>query len=225
MLITKSKFLAGTQCLKRLYWLVHSPELAVQPDESDQSIIEQGREVGLLARTMFPGGVVVDASNREQAIRATRDLINNPEVPAIFEAALEHQNVFVRVDVLQRRRDQRWRLIEVKSTTDVKNHHLADVAIQHRVVVARSGVDLAASCLAYVNREYVYEGGPIDVHRFFKIRNLTRQVECLQPELAVQLRSEFRVLAMPGAPQIPTGRQCSDPFTCEFFDHCNPPLP
>ena len=29
-----------------------------------------------------------------------------------------------------RRRDQRWRLIAVKSTADVKDHHLYDVAIQ-----------------------------------------------------------------------------------------------
>jgi hypothetical protein len=29
---------------------------------------------------------------------------------------------------------------------------------------------------------------------------------------------------MPEAPQIPAGPQCGDPFTCEFFDHCNPPL-
>jgi hypothetical protein len=64
-----------------------------------------------------------------------------------------------------------------------------------------------------------------DARRFFRIRNLTRQVERLQPGLTVQLRSEFRVLAMPEAPNIPAGRQCSDPFTCEFFDHCNPSIP
>jgi predicted RecB family nuclease len=224
MLITKSKFLAGTQCLKRLYWIVHSPEFAVQPEESVQSIIEQGRQVGLLARQMFPGGVTVEGRDREEAIRTTRELIANPEVPAIFEGAFEHGDVFVRVDILQRRRDKRWRLIEVKSTTDAKDHHLDDVAIQHRVVT-RSGVDLAASCLAHVSRDYVYEGDPIDVHRFFKIKNLTRQVENLQPEVSIQLRSEFRILAMPEAPQISVGRHCSDPFTCEFFDHCNPPLP
>ena len=224
MLITKTKFLAGIQCLKRLYLTVHAPELAEQPDESDQSIIEQGREVGLLARQMFPGGVAIESRDREQAIRVTRELIANPEVPAIFEGAFEHRDVFVRVDILQRRRDQRWRLIEVKSTTAVKDHHLDDVAIQHRVVT-RSGLDLAASCLAHVNREYVYEGGPIDVHRFFKIKTLTRQVERLQPEIAIQLRSEFRVLTMPVAPRIAAGRQCSHPITCEFFDHCNPPLP
>jgi len=224
MLITKSKFMDGSQCLKRLFLAVHSPELAAQPGDADQAIIDQGQEVGLLARGMFPGGVAVESRNREEAIRATRELIGNPEIPAIFEGAFEHRDVFVRVDMLQRRQDQRWRLIEVKSTTAVKDHHLDDVAMQHRVVT-RSGVDLEASCLAHVNREYVYGGGPIDVPSFFKIRNLTRQVERLQPELTVQLRSEFRVLAMPLAPDIAAGRQCSEPVTCEFFDHCNPPLP
>jgi hypothetical protein len=224
MLITKSKFLAGTQCLKRLYWIVHSPELAVQPDDSNQSIIEQGREVGLLARKMYPGGVTVESRDRNQAIRMTRELIANPEIPAIFEGAFEHEDVFVRVDILQRCGDQRWMLIEVKSNTGVKDCHLADVAIQHRVVRG-SGVDLAESCLAHVDRDYVYQGGSIDAHRFFKIRNLTRQAESAQPEVGIQLQSEFRILTMPKAPQIPAGRQCGDPFTCEFFDHCNPPLP
>ena len=225
MRISKSRFIAGSQCLKRLYFQVHQPELAAEPDAASEAVIEQGREVGLLARQMFPGGVEVRSEGGlDQAIRTTRELVANHEVPAIFEGVFEHNGVLVRVDVLQRRKDGRWRLIEVKSTTDVKDHHLEDVAIQHRVVT-RSGVNLAASCLAHVSRDYVYEGGPIDASRFFKIRNLTRQVERLQAELTVQLRSEFRVLAMPEAPNISAGRQCSSPFTCEFFDHCNPPIP
>jgi predicted RecB family nuclease len=224
MRISKSKFVAGCQCLKRVYFQVHQPELAAKPDAASEAVIEQGREVGLLARQMFPGGVGVRDEGLDQAIRTTRELIANREVPAIFEGTFEHGGVLARVDILHRRRDGRWRLIEVKSTTDVRDHHLEDVAIQHRVV-RRSGVDLAASCLAHVSRDYVYEGGPIDASRFFRIRNLTRQVEKLQRELAVQLRSEFRVLAMPEAPDIPAGRQCSNPFTCEFFDHCNPPIP
>jgi hypothetical protein len=60
MRISKSKFMAGTQCLKRLYWQVHEPELAAELDDSSEARIEQGREVGLLARQLFPGGVEVD---------------------------------------------------------------------------------------------------------------------------------------------------------------------
>ena len=130
MTISKSKFVAGAQCLKRLYWQLHEPELATQPVAADEAIIEQGREVGLLARQLFPGGVEVDgAGGLEAAIRTTRELITNPEVPAIFEGAFENGGVFVRVDILHRRKDNRWRLIEVKSTTDLKEQHLEDVAM------------------------------------------------------------------------------------------------
>jgi predicted RecB family nuclease len=223
--ISKSKFVAGVQCLKRLYLQVHEPGLAAGPDASDQAIMEQGRGVGLLARQMFPRGVEVDSSDGvEQAIRATRELIANPEVPAIFEGTFENGGVLVRVDVLQRRRDGRWRLMEVKSTTDLKDHHLDDVAIQARVV-SRSGLDLAASCLMHVNRNYVFQGGSIDVRQFFRIRNLTRRVKRLQPKLTFQLRAEFTVLNMLKVPDLPPGSHCTEPVTCEFFDRCNPSRP
>ena len=220
--ISKSKYVAGAQCLKRLYLLVHEPGLAGGPDAADFALMDQGRQVGKLARQLFPGGVEVKSGDPEVAIRSTRELVANTEVPAIFEGAFEHGGVLVRTDILQRRRDGRWRLIEVKSTADLKDHHLDDVAIQYRVV-SRCGLDLASACLAHVNRSYVFPGGTIDPRQFFRIRNLTRRVERLQPKLTFLLRSEFRVLAMPKAPDIPPGPQCTDPITCEFYDRCNPP--
>jgi hypothetical protein len=71
--ISKSKFCAGEQCLKRLYLLVHEPELGAQPDSADQAIIEQGREVELLARTLFPDGVAVSSEGGlDKAISGSR---------------------------------------------------------------------------------------------------------------------------------------------------------
>lgn len=222
--LSKSRFMAGSQCLKRLFLQVYQPELAAAPEAAVEAIIEQGREVGLLARQMFPGGVeVTNDSGLNQAIRATRELMVNREVPAIFEGTFEHGGVLVRVDILHRRKNG-WRLVEVKSTTTVKDQHIEDVAIQYRVV-RRSGIDLVLSCLAHVNREYIYDGGRIDPHHFFKVRNLTRRVEKLQPKLPSILRSQFRVLGMAEPPRIAAGAQCSRPITCEFFDHCNPLAP
>jgi hypothetical protein len=222
--LSKSKVCAGVQCLKRLYLQVHQPELAAQPTAADRAIMEQGHEVGMLARTLFPGGVEIDCSRGlADAIRATRELIANPEIPAIFEGVFEHQNVLVKVDILHRRRDGRWRLIEVKSTAELKNHHVEDVGIQYRVV-SRSGLDVASACLAHVNRNYV-RGESVDAKRFFKIRNLTRRVNRLQPKLKFQLQSQFTVLAMPEPPDVRPGLHCTDPVTCEFFDHCNLPRP
>src|ERR1019366_1625264 len=135
----------------------------------------------------------------------------------------EHDGVLVRVDVLHRRGDGRWRLVEVKSSTSVKEEHLDDVGIQSRVV-SRCGVDLASVCLAHINRNYVFDGGSIDVRRLFNIRNLTRRVQRLQPKLTFQLRAAFTVLSMPDAPDIKPGGHCTNPVTCEFYERCNPPL-
>lgn len=224
--LSKSRFVAGCQCLKRLYWQVHQPELAAQPDAATEAIIEQGRGVGMLARQLFPGGVEVgNDGGLGQAIRATRELVGNRDVPAIFEGVFEHQNVLVKVDILQRRwRDRRWRLMEVKSTADLKDHHIEDVGIQYRVV-SRSGLDLASAYLAHVNRGYTYPGGEIDTRRFFRIRNLTRRVEKLQPKLTFQLKAQFTILAQPTAPDLAPGSHCLQPVTCEFYQHCNPPRP
>jgi hypothetical protein len=225
MRISKSKFVAGCQCVKRLYWQVHEPELAAELGTADQAIMQQGHEVGVLARQLFPGGVEVGyEGSLDQAIRTTRELVANGEIPAIFEGAFEHDGVLVRVDVLHRRGDRRLRLIEVKSSASLKEEHLDDVGIQYRVL-SRSGLDVASCCLAHVNRNYVFQGGIVDPWRFFRIRNVIRQVERLQPKLTFQLRAAFTVLSMPKAPDIAPGKHCTAPVTCEFFDRCNPQRP
>jgi Domain of unknown function(DUF2779) len=223
--ISKTKYVAGVQCPKRLYLLVHARELAAQPDGSDQAIIEQGREVGLVARQLFPGGVEVDRSGGlEASIRATRELVKNPDVPAIFEAAFEHNDVVVKTDILQRREENRWRLVEVKSTADLKDHHSEDLAIQS-YVLSHSGLKLASVWLAHINRSYVLTGTTVDPRQFFSFRNLTTRTQNLQPELKLRLREQFHILAAPKPPDIPTGAHCINPVVCEFLYHCNHPKP
>ncbi len=222
--ITKSKFIAGCQCLKRLYLVVHEPQRGTGKTAADFVLMNQGREVGRLAQQLFPGGVSVRTGNPEEAVRLTRELLANPGIPAVFEGAFEHDRVLVRVDVLQRRKEDQWRLVEVKSASDLKEQHLEDVAFQS-YVLSRSGVKLASVWLAHINREYVLTGTTVDPRQFFLFRNLTRRAQNLQPELTFRLRSQFRVLAMPKAPDLPTGPHCVNPVTCEFLNLCNPPIP
>jgi predicted RecB family nuclease len=225
MKISKTNFMAGVQCLKRLYLRVHQPEVLADEEGAGEVVIQQGRETGLLARRLFPGGVEVKGSSGlDQAIRTTKELLANPEVPAIFEGAFEHHGVIVKTDILQRRQENHWRLVEVKSTADLKDHHVDDVAIQ-KFVVSGSGVDLASVWLAHVNRDYVLTGTTVDPRQFFLFRNLTQRVKNLQPELVFRLRSQFRTLAMPTPPDVPTGPHCTNPVVCEFFYHCNRPKP
>ncbi len=225
MRISKSKFVAGCQCLKRLYWQVHSPELAAEPDAASEAIIQQGHEVGMVARQLFPGGVEVRSDGGlAEAIKVTRELVANPDVQAIFEGVFEHQDVLVKVDILQRRKGDLWRLVEVKSASDLKDSHVEDVAIQS-YVLSGSGMKLSSVWLAHINREYVLTGTTVDPRHLFSFRNLTQRAQNFQPELKLRLRSQFQVLAMPEAPDVPTGLHCVNPVVCEFFNRCNRPRP
>ena len=225
MTLSKTRFLAGCQCLKRLYLEVHQPELAAEVDEADHAILEQGREVGLLARRLFPDGIEVQGSGGlERAIRLTRELVANPEIPAIFEGTFLYQDVVVKTDVLVRRKENVWRLVEVKSTTDMKDYQTQDLGIQS-YVVSHSGVNLGSTWLAHINRGYMLAGETVDPRQFFLFHNLTRRVQELQSAIEGDLRSQFRVLALPFPPEVAPGPQCIDPFICEFFGHCNPPKP
>ena len=114
---------------------VHQPELAEEADEGQEARLEQGHEVGLLAQSRFPGGVLVGFEKGiDDALAITAALMDDSSVPAIFEATFQHSNLLVRVDILQRRPGNRWRLIEVKSSVEVKPHHLYD----HRHSAPRS---------------------------------------------------------------------------------------
>jgi predicted RecB family nuclease len=223
--LSKSRFLAGVQCSKRLYLQVHQPELADGADESTLAIIEQGIEVGLLAQKRYAGGIAVAWGDGgfAQAIRDTRELISNPEVPAVFEAAFEDGGVAIRSDIIQRRGVNRVHLIEVKSSQRVKDHYLYDVAIQKHVL-SGAGIDVERTSLMHLDSDYVYDGDQYDLGALFTVAEITAETEIHPREIAHLLKRAFEVIEG-REPKIKPGKQCSDPMTCEFFNHCNVQLP
>lgn len=225
-LLSKSKYTAGVQCLKRLWLQVNEPELAGETDPATQARFDQGTEVGEAARKAFPGGVLIEDGykDHESAVHRTQVLLVDRRVAAIFEAAFTYENIRVHVDVLERVAGGRWRLIEVKSTTQVKPEHLVDVAIQ-KYVLRGCGVKLAGAYLMHLNRAYVYPGGEYDYDRLFTVTDVSSDVKAAEVVLSEQLRAQRAVLRKDCAPDIDPGPQCRQPYECDFFDHCNPELP
>ena len=221
--LSKLPFVAGVQCLKRLYLQVYHPELADEADEGQEARLEQGNEVGFLAQRRFPGGVVVGLSEGlDAALAKTASLLDDASAPAIFEATFQHQGVLVGADIFQRRPRNRWRLIEVKSSVEVKEYYSYYVAIQSHVVVA-CGLDLSSSCLMHLNRDYIFDGHHYDAAVLFNIRNITSEVRKLDNDLPKLLKVQRKALAQTREPEVSPGRQCYEPYGCEFFDHCSRP--
>lgn len=224
--LSKSKYMSGNQCHKRLYLEIRSPELATEADEHTQAIMDMGTEVGELARKRFSGGVLVaqDRTQIPQALKETAALIRNPSVPAIFEGTFKFDDVLVRVDVLERVGQDLWRLIEVKASGGVKDKHLPDVAIQ-TYVLKGAGVPLSGSWLMHLNNKYVYPGGELDLGCLFALVDLTEKITFSMTEVPTRLAAMRAMLALPSPPLIQSDYHCEEPYPCPFWEHCTKDKP
>lgn len=217
--------MAGVQCLKRLYFQVHRPELASGSDGVTEALLEQGRQVGLMAQKAFAGGVAVttDHKHLDDAVRTTRELVRSA-APVIFEGTFEYSGVLVRTDILQRRNGQVFRLVEVKSSTGTKPHYAYDIGIQKHVV-SGAGLSIGRTDLMHVNREYVFDGKDLDVSKLFFYAEITPDRAISDAEISKCVDEQLRILEQPTPPDVKPGKHCTEPVECEFYDHCNPGLP
>ncbi len=214
--LSKSRFVAGRQCIKRLYLETHHRDLAAEPSAAQQRIFDTGHRVGELACQEYPSGVLIEAGYNaiDKALADTEAALEAGE-RTLFEPAFLFRGVLVRVDILTRNEDETWDIIEVKSTTKVSDTHLADVAVQ-RYVISGSGLTVRGCYVMHLNRGCRYP----DLSDLFTRSEVTQTVEVAFPDIAEQVEEFTRVLLEPAAPDISIGTHCTSPYTCPFKDHC-----
>ena len=226
-LLSKSRFGAGLQCHKRLFLECYSPKLADPIDPGQQAIFESGTAVGELARERFPGGRLIEEEyfRHEDAVATTREVIADRSVPAIYEAAFTFDGIRVRVDILVRRRGGAFDLVEVKSSTDVHQQHIPDVAIQVHVAQG-AGIRVRRVYLLHIDSSYVYEGGSYDVSRLFQLEDVTKEARAFARRPMPAALAEMReALRHEDPPSIEIGGHCSRPYQCSFYRHCREGAP
>ena len=221
--LSKSRFLAGLQCLKRLYLECCHSDLADPIDPSQQAIFDAGTAVSELARERFPGGTLVEEPYfaHAQAAASTLALLSDPCVPALYEAAFAFEGVGTRVDILLRCGDGRFDLIEVKSTASAKQSHIPDVAVQ-MYAVEGSGIPIRRAYLMHINNAYVYQGGDHNLDELFSLTDVTEEARAYAAEeMPHALAQMWESLQMTETLDIGTGRHCTTPHQCPFFGHCH----
>jgi len=218
--LTKSKFLAGRHCHKRLWLSRYDPRCAKPLTASARAIRDAGSEIGRLAHRLFPNGVLVGAAPSEHAAAAleTQVLIADPAVPAIFEAAFEFENVRVRVDVLERIAPGEWGLREVKAAARLKPFHIDDVAIQN-FVVSGCGLDVVSLEVIHVNTGFERSDADILWDEFFARVDVGEAVAAREVALREDVSELLGVVAGP-LPSIEPGMHCRGRNLCEFWGHC-----
>jgi hypothetical protein len=218
--LSKSRFTAGLQCHRQLWWRVHEPRAPeLQPDDALQAVFDMGNRVGERARQEFPNATLIDFDYRRPlaSLKPTRQAID-AGAPAILEASFFEDGIFVAVDALSKEGDG-WVLTEVKATSRVKPQHIPDAAVQAHVV-EKAGLRVVRVELMYLNREHRHpDKGPL-----FTRADISAEVTELRAHISDEARAQLQMLAGP-IPDVPPGPQCTSPYECPFLARCTVAAP
>ncbi len=220
-LLTKSKYLYGIQCPMLLWISVNRKELIPVPDAATQYKFDQGHLVGELAKKLYPDGIDIPSDNFMGNINRTKELLNQRK--PLFEAGVMVGNLFSRTDILNPVNEDEWDIIEVKSSTEIKDINLHDVSFQ-KLCWEESGLKVRKCFLAYINNKYV-KNGEINPQELFIVDDITEPVGFKSLDIRDKISGMMEIINLPDCPEAIIGACCSDPYDCPLMDTCWAELP
>jgi hypothetical protein len=225
-MLSKTRYQAGLQCPLRLWHTCYNREMATEVSRVQKAIFHMGHRVGELATALYPGGIRIeeDHLHHQEAIKSTLAAMEDPNVKAIYEAGFLYDEVRIRVDILQRLKNDKWNLIEVKSSTRVKEEYYGDVGIQYYVLKG-VGLHIDRVYLVHLNNQYVYNGKKLDLEGLFLSSDLTEKAIAYQEEIPALLAGLKKILADSDPPGITPSKHCNRPYGCEFWKYCTKGMP
>jgi hypothetical protein len=161
--ITKNIFINTAFC-STLGWRLRNGKIRTEFSPGELFRMEQGEEIGRLARERYPDGIFVNELRSVAAARRTRDLLKKPQTGVLFEATFLAGNYLARADILVRDANS-WELIEVKSSIVAKDEFIDDMAYTTLVAQA-AGFFPSAISLVLIDKNYRYGMPPS--HLFVK---------------------------------------------------------
>ncbi len=216
--ISKSKYLSGLQCKKLLWYQYNAKDRIPSVDASTQAIFDQGHEVGRLAQTLFPNGIEIDGDPKDFGALFAQTNSALRERRPVYEATFRFGEGFARLDILNPVADGAWDIVEVKSSTEVKDVHIRDLALQ-RYVTEGAGVPIRKCFLMRIDNQYVRRGA-VDPAKLFVQEDVTREVRDELARVGPNLQEMSQVIRNAVSPEVPIGPQCSDPYECILQDLC-----
>lgn len=225
---SKSKLLALRQCPKRLWLEIHRPELR-QDSPATEARFQAGFQVGDIAHQIYDpvgNGTLIDIGdgNFQAAFAHTQELLHGDS--PIFEAAFSAGGALALADVMLPQAENgstRWRMVEVKSSTSVKDYHHDDVAVQ-AFVAQSAGVPVQSIALAHIDSSWIYPGNN-DYRGLLAEVDLTDEALSRSDEVRAWIGEAQAIDASPTEPQRSIGPHCDMPYACGFYGYCSQNVP
>ncbi len=215
-ILSKSRYLNGLQCPKLLWVATNEPERISEPDTTTQYLFDQGHLVGELARKIFLEGFDVPFENFMGNIAMTKKLLEQRK--PVFEAGVLSGRIYSRIDILNPANEDEWDIIEVKSSTSVKEINLHDVSFQ-KLCCKRAGLKIRNCKLAYINNQYV-KNGEVDPNELFILEDISTQVEEVSEGIEERVQSMLDLISDKTCSENGIGKHCLTPYECMLRQIC-----
>ena len=217
-LISKTAFLKYDQCPKAFFFYKKHPYLRDPVSKEKQFTFNRGHAVGKLAQQLFPGGIDVSATAKSSrsAFELTQQLLNE-NANTIYEATFIFNDVLVMVDILHYD-GENWMAYEVKSSLKVSDAYIKDACLQYYVLKNSLG-KFSDLFLVTLNANYVLDK-EINLKQLFKKRSIKLNAEENFEFFGITVSKMNLVLERNMIPDIPIGKQCFSPYSCDFLGTC-----
>lgn len=221
--LSKSTYIYGLQCFKRLYLYKKHYELANPLDEASQAIFQTGTNIGVLAQDLFPNGVNAQGDEEWHNMKTVnRTLEFLPFHDVIYEAAFIYNEVICAIDILVKS-NNKYYAFEVKGTTKVKSQHIEDAALQY-YVLSNTGLEIEDFSIVTLNNEYIRKES-LSIKELFNLFSVKDALIDKQDFVSANISKLKKVLNLKAIPNIEMGSHCNNPYGCNFTQYCESLMP
>ncbi len=216
-MLTKSKYLDGEQCHLKL-WL-KDRKLLPEPSLADLHRFKQGYNFQDQVYFLFPEGVDLGELEFKENLEKTKELVKEKKI--IFEAGFSFEDLYLRADIIEPN-GKEWDLYEIKATSQVKKHHIPDLAFQ-KYVLEKAGLKINKCFVLFLNKEYE-KNGKIDPSALVSKEDVTAKVNLVK-NIEDNAKVFMEVMARKERPPMPISKNCNKPNTCPNKPICWGTLP
>ena len=194
---------------------MNEPDKIPKPDMETQHKFTEGYLIDELAKKQFTSGIDIVTNDFMKNIWDTQNYLKSRK--PLFEAGFKTYNLFARADILNPVQNK-WELIEIKSSTEVKDVNVFDVAFQKHCY-EKAGIKIEGCFLIHVNNQYI-RNGAVDASQLLIKENITQEVDQNIIGINDRIKNIFSTIKMKSCPKIDIGEQCSSPYPCPLIDNC-----
>lgn len=227
--VNRKIFLEARNCMRKAWLMARDRRdgVAEELTEHQEFMIDSGEKINALARKLFPGGVTVEEEDFALAEALTRELMEDPAVTAVFNAAFSSGPLAARPDIIARDSERGgWKLIDVKNSpyTNPKKSpvkrprarsgkYFTEAGFNYMVMKDR-GIDVSGVSIMFVSRRY---------RPGMSERAMFAEYECAFE--AEKLRAAFEKIRAPieaamTRPEAPEAAMTTICKNCRYYEDC-----